>query len=134
MASINAARKPVESKEMPENLKFQREKDRTPVRGKFIYHEVPGGSMEFNYRKYKGDPIEKFSMVDGGIYTIPLGVAKHLNSNGWYPIHAFAKNENGMQDMKIGQKVRRFSFQSLEFIDVEGVAPVGSPTSGIENV
>ncbi len=101
------------------NLNYERDKDREMVKGIFKFYEVPGGSLNFVYRKYKGDDINRYDLVDGGIYTVPLGVAKHLNSNGWYPVHAFSQNENGGPVQKIGTKVRRFGFQSLEFIDVE---------------
>jgi hypothetical protein len=36
-------------------------------------------------------------------------------------------DENGRPTMKIGQKVRRCSFQSLEFVDIDDVTPVGTP-------
>lgn len=102
-----------------QNLKFQREKDREMVRGIFRFHELPGGQMDFVFKKYKEDPIEKFSLKDGEIYTLPLGVAKHLNTNCWYPSYDYKKDENGMHVSRISEKVRRCSFQSLEFVDVE---------------
>ena len=126
--------KSVESKPMPENLVFKRDKDRTPVRGKFIFHEVPGGKMDFVFRAYKGDPIEKYTMSDGEVLTVPLGVAKHLNTNCWYPSYDYKDDEAGRPTCKISSKIRRCSFQSLEFIDVEGVAPIGSSLSGIEQL
>jgi hypothetical protein len=109
------------------NLRYMRDKDREPVRGKFIFHEVPGGLMSFVYKAYKEDEIERFDLVDGEIYTLPLGVAKHLNKNCWYPVHAYAMDENGRPTMKIGQKVRRCSFQSLEFVDIDDLSAVGTP-------
>jgi len=117
--SINKSEpvKPVE-KEKP-NLKYQRDKDREMVRGIFRFFEVPGGSMNFVFKAYKQDPVERFDFVDGQTYTIPLGVAKHLNKNGWYPVHSYALDETGKQAMKIGQKVRRFGFQSLEFTEID---------------
>ena len=75
--------------------------------------------MSFCFKAYKEDPVERFDFLDGETYTIPLGVAKHLNKNGWYPVHQYAVDEVGKSLMKIGQKVRRFGFQSLEFIDIE---------------
>ena len=108
------------------NLKFQRDKEREPVRGKFHFHEVPGGSMEFMFKKFKGDPLEKFSMVDQQIYTIPLGVAKHLNSNCWYPSYNYKNDENGRPVVTMSEKIRRCSFQSLEFVDIEDVVSAES--------
>jgi hypothetical protein len=103
------------------------------VKGIFRYHEVPGGAFEFVYKQYKEDDVEKFTMVDGHVYTIPLGVAKHLNNNVWYPQYDYVNSEGmfsaqavGSRVMKITKKVRRVSFQSLEFLDVEGV-PTSTP-------
>lgn len=116
------------------NHKYLRDKYREPVKGIFRFFEVPGGSMEFVYREFKEDQVEKFALHDGEIYTIPLGVARHLNKNGWYPVHSYAQDENGKTAMKIGQKVRRFGFQSLEFVDVEDLTPVGGPLITVENL
>ena len=116
------------------NLKYQRERDRNMVRGKFIFHEVPGGTMSFPFKYYKEDPVENFTLVDGQIYSIPLGVAKHLNKNCWYPVHHFAVDETGNKVMKIGQKVRRCSFQSLEFVDEVDLTPEGSGIITVESV
>lgn len=118
--------KTTEQKVKP-NLRYMRDKDREPVRGKFIFHEVPGGLMSFVYKAYKEDDVERFDLIDGEIYTLPLGVAKHLNKNCWYPVHAYAMDENGRPTMKIGQKVRRCSFQSLEFVDIDDLSAVGTP-------
>lgn len=101
------------------NLKYQRDKDREPVKGIFRFYEVPGGRLEFVFKVHKDDPVEKFDLFDGQIHTIPLGVAKHLNKNGAYPIHSYMMDENGKHTMRIAQKVRRFGFQSLEFVDIE---------------
>ena len=103
----------------PDPLRYQRDRDRELVSGIFRFYEVPGGSMSFCFKMYKQDPVERFDFIDGETYKIPLGVAKHLNKNGWYPLHAHALDEHGKPMMKIGQKVRRFGFQSLEFIDIE---------------
>lgn len=103
----------------PKSLKFQRDKDKEMVKGIFHYYECPGGCMSFNFKKYKGDQVQRYDLVDGKVYTIPLGVAKHLNTNGSYPVHKHAQDEQGNVSMKIGQKVNRFGFQSLEFMDID---------------
>lgn len=126
-ANINVDKKP------KTNLKYQRDKDREMVKGIFRFHEVPGGSMSFVYKAYKEDQVERYDLVDGEIYTLPLGVAKHLNHNVWYPIHAYALDDNGKPVQKIGQKVRRCSFQSLEFVDIEDLSPVGQSVITVEN-
>lgn len=123
------------------NLKYQRDKDRELVKGIFKFYEVPGGSMSFNYREYKEDPIERFDMIDGEVYTIPLGVARHLNKNGWYPEYEFVAGDPSMKQVtfaggnmqKVTKKVRRFGFQSLEFIDLEDM-PQASPVVAVESL
>ena len=122
------------SKKLKESLKYQRDKDRQMVKGIFRFYEVPGGSMSFNYRKYKGDPIERFDMIDGQIYTIPLGVAKHLTNNGSYPVHRYAKDESGSVSMRVGQKVNRFGFESLEFMDVDDLSAGNSEIVIVDEV
>jgi hypothetical protein len=103
----------------PVNIKYQHDKDRENVKGIFKFYEVPGGSMSFVFKVYKGDPVARYDLVDGQVYTLPLGVAKHLNKNGWYPVHVHSVDETGKPLARIGQKVRRFGFQSLEFVDIE---------------
>lgn len=105
------------------NLKYMREKDREMVRGIFRFHEVPGGTMSFSFKAYKEDPVENYTLVDGEVYSIPLGVARHLNKNCWYPIHAYAQDADGRSTVKIGQKVQRASFNSLEFVDIDDLSP-----------
>ena len=64
------------------NLKYQRDKDREKVKGIFRFFECPGSELSFVYKAYKEDDVEddveKFTLIDGEIYTLPLGVAKHL--------------------------------------------------------
>lgn len=90
--------------------------------------------MEFTYKEFKEDQPENFKMHDGEILTIPLGVAKHLNKNGWYPVHSYTQDENGKPLQKLGQKIRRFSFQSLEFTDLDDLQPIGNSIITVENV
>ncbi|MDX1532849.1 MAG: hypothetical protein R3230_01430 [Nitrosopumilaceae archaeon] len=97
----------------------ERIKNRKPVKGIFRFFESPGGTLRFSYLKYKGDPLEKFELTDGEVYTIPLGVAKHLRNSGWYPVHAYQLDENEKPSKKIGQKVHRFTFEPLEFVSDE---------------
>ena len=117
---IDAAEKEKRDK-IKSQLEFQRKKDREMVRGIFRFHEVPGGVMEFCFKKYKGDPLESFKFHDGEVYSIPLGVAKHLNTNCWYPSYTFKNDEAGRPSVSVSEKIRRVSFQSLEFVDIDGL-------------
>ena len=100
-------------------LRMMRDKDRQLVKGVFKYYEVPGGSVSFSFKKYAGDELTRYDMVDGQVYTIPLGVAKHLNTNPKYPIHGYTTDENGKPLQSIKQHVSRMAFQSLEFMDAD---------------
>lgn len=124
-------------KEAPEkkiNLKYQRDKDREMVRGIFHFYEVPGGELKFPFKQYKEDELENYTLMDGQICTIPLGVAKHLNKNGWYPVHTYSMDAEGKPTARIGQKVRRFGFSSLEFIDTDDLTPEGNPLVTVEAI
>ncbi|MFI5332567.1 MAG: hypothetical protein ACHQVS_00530 [Candidatus Babeliales bacterium] len=102
------------------NLKQLREKHAKPVRGIFRYHECPGGLMKFSFMEFKEDGVKDYALQDGEVYTIPLGVALHLNKNVAYPEYDYFKTEDKMKNtFQVARKVRRVSFQSLEFIDEE---------------
>lgn len=122
-------------KERPKNWNYNRDQDREPVKGIFRFHEVPGGTMSFVYKGYNGDNVERYDLIDGQVYTVPLGVAKHLNKNLWYPEYSYVKSEGTYTGhgpgnvMRATKKVRRCSFQSLEFIDIDEV-----PTSASQIV
>ena len=91
-----------------------KEKHRKPVRGIFKFYESPGGTLSFSFRQYEANP-ETYSFVHDQVYTIPLGVAIHLNKNGWYPLYAYGQDAEFRSTVKVGKKIRRFGFQSLEF-------------------
>lgn len=98
-----------------EEMRKMREKDNKMVKGVFRCFEPRGGAMNFSFKKYKGDPIMKFNLIDGEIYDLPLMVAKHLNQDCWYPRHTHVLDINGNPSIDIGKKVKRCSFESLEF-------------------
>ncbi len=112
------------------DIKAMRERDARICKGIFRFHEVPGGQMSFSFKAYKDDPVERYDMVDGQVYSVPFGVAKHLNSNCKYPEYSYIKGETmagGFSPdgsvMKVTKDVRRCSFQSLEFIDDADMTP-----------
>jgi hypothetical protein len=124
------------------DIKYLRDKDREPVKGIFRFYEAPGNILEFNYRAYKEDPIEFYSLKDGEIYTLPLGIAKHLNKSGWYPEYEYFKDDNTTVQsfspqghvMRVAKKVRRYGFQSLEFVDIDDMSEIGTGLSEVTTV
>jgi len=84
-------------------------------------------------------------MVDGEVYSVPLGVARHLNMNCWYPQYDFLPGDNSVQVgkpvrgfaghvQKITKKVHRCAFSSLEFLDIEDLPQPNSAVVTVENV
>lgn len=90
--------------------------DMTPVKGTFRFFEVPGGTLNFTFGKYKRT-VKNYSLVDGQVHTIPRCVAQHLIQTGSYPVHEYQTDINGIPVVRIGRKKRRYSFDSLEFFD-----------------
>lgn len=127
------------------NLKIQQSKDAEIVRGRFRYFELPGGAIEFVYKCYKNEEVKKYTFLDGEVYSIPLGVARHLNKNCWYAEYGYLPtlpgnkersvsgyNEMNGVGMRMARKIQRMGFESLEFTDVEDVAPMASPIITLE--
>jgi len=108
------------------NYEPQRKKEAELVKGKFKFYEVPGGSIQFSYGPiYKGDKTLNLTLVDGQIYTVPRGVARHLNNNCWYPEYDYIKGEDVRTNYAVKNKVHRTGFQSLEFMDEDMHADTG---------
>jgi len=111
----------------------RRVRDNELVRGRFTFTEVPGGTLRFAFKKYQGDHIKDYTINDGAIVTIPRGVAKHLATNGKYPVHENAMDENGRPFMRIKSYNTRYNFESLEFFDEEDLGS-GSKLFTVERV
>lgn len=115
-----------EKKDKKINLKYQHDKDRELVSGIFRFYECTGATLSFVYKAYKEDDVERYDLQDGQVYKLPLGVARHLNKSGRYPVHAYKVNEDGTTSQHVGKKVARYGFQSLEFVDIADASATGS--------
>lgn len=100
------------------DIERMKAKDAEIVKGIFHHHEQPGGTLKFSLKYYRGQPLEDWEFCDGKLYEIPLGVARHLNKSGRYPIHEYKLDAEGHPSQEIGQRVARYSFESTEFMDV----------------
>lgn len=117
---MTTATKPLNTRKISgDEMRRMRDKDNKIVKGVFRCYEPRGGSFTFSFKKYKGDPVLKLILVDGETYDLPLMVAKHLNQNCWYPKHSYVLDINGVPSVHAGQKVKRCSFESLEFYNEE---------------
>lgn len=106
---------------LAKKIKYMRDQDRVLITGKFRYLEMRGGTLKFSFRKYKGDPVERYELEDGKIYTIPYGVVKHLREEVWYPVHKYLLGPDGKASKFVSYKVHRCTFDSLEFREIQGL-------------
>lgn len=102
-----------------EEMRKRQEKDNRIVSGIFRYHDCRGGKLKFSFKKYEGDSVEPYEMVDGKKYDVPFMVAEHLNKNCNYPKHAHVLDANGNPIVSIGENVQRCSFENLDFSNTE---------------
>ena len=61
-----------------------RKRDRELIAGTFRFNDVEGGHIKFTFKKWAGDPLETFLLVDGYKYALPRGVVEHLRKNCKY--------------------------------------------------
>ncbi len=91
----------------------QRQEESKIVKGVFEYRELKGGRVQFPFKKYAGDNVEWYDLVDGQEYELPLAVVRHLNNLG-VDKHSYLLDSRGLP-LKSGQKEHRFSFKSSEY-------------------
>ncbi len=120
---VVGANKPTQKKKV--NIAQLRAKDAELVRGRFNYHEIPGATLSLVYKAYKGDPVMRYDLADGEIYTIPKGVARHLNNNVGRFEHQYLLDRNGKPSTMAKRRIRRCSFENLEFMDIEDIKDMG---------
>lgn len=87
-------------------------------KGKFIYNDKRGETLEFPYRVEKG-PSETIKLKDGQVISLPRDLIDHLRNSGKRPIYGHVpNNEGGMSIMKIGEE-DRYTFDVTDFMDEE---------------
>ena len=97
--------------------KTQKEIDGQMVKGRFRCFEPQGGGVKLSYRKHKGEPIRTYEFTDGGEYTIPLGLARHLRDNCNYYKHSHIMDQNGQPITNYGSgRVDRMTFEPMGFM------------------
>lgn len=101
--------------DLQKKIEKNKEEDLRMVRGIFKNLECPNGSVRFSQRKYKGEQVREYVMWDGREYEVPLYVAKYLNNNCAYPVHAASLDADGKPSETVGKMVNRFAFISTEY-------------------
>lgn len=114
----NKKKEPLTKEEKKILIKYYHDRDSEKVKGVFHNHECPGGDLRIPLRLYPQDEVEYYTFKDGQVTEIPLCVAKWINNNCWYPENKHAVDENGTPKVVLAKKIRRFSFESLEFVDI----------------
>jgi hypothetical protein len=136
MATMLKIEKSTDKKKMTKSelvklIEKMRARDAEMVTGIFKNLECPNGSVSFPYCAYPDDPMEQYCLYDGERYTIPRGVARHLNNACFYKEYKHLKGEHGDtgirgglndgrlrgETMQVAKKIHRFAFHSLEFMD-----------------
>lgn len=101
------------------NIAKLKESQRTLVKGQFSNLENKGAKFSFVYgSKFKGVPLEKFTLADQEVRYLPLEVAQHLNSLK-YPVYSEVKDHNGNPAYKVTRMEKRVSFDHLGFMPIE---------------
>jgi hypothetical protein len=99
-----------------EELEKMRKEANRMVKGIFRCHEPRGGSVQLVWREFKGDPIRRWTLVDGHEYELPIGLARHLNNNCNYAVHQHILGSDGKAAVdKVGKKISRMNFESIEY-------------------
>lgn len=106
----------IKKKEAQDLLNRQYEEESRLVKGVFKNLECPGGTEEFQYRKFPQDPIRKYKLQDGETYTIPLYLAKHINVTCNEKQHQWVVDVNGNKTIDVTRGRQRFQFLSTEFM------------------
>ena len=103
-------------KKAEELLEKAHHEDSKIVTGIFKNIEVPGGDLTFTYRKYKQDSYKTYYFEDGKTYSIPIGVAKHINNMTKVKQHAYLVDKDGQKIPGVGSHRQRYQFLSTEFM------------------
>ena len=128
--------KKISKEELAKQIRKRQERDAEKVTGIFKNLENPAsggsrGSVVFTYKAYPGEEVVTYELYDGERYSIPRGVAHHLNNNCFVREYQHLPGEFGDQGvrtaagdgrlrsntMQMSRKKHRFAFHSLEYMD-----------------
>ncbi len=129
--------KKITKEELAREIQKRRDRDAELVTGIFKNLENPAtaggrGSLVFSFKFYPNDENAIYELWDGERYTLPRGVARHLNNNCFYREYKHLDGEFGQQGVRQGhavdgrmqttpyqmaKKVHRYAFHSLEYME-----------------
>ncbi len=105
-----------EKKKTSEKIEKDKIENSKLVKGVFKNSECPGGDVTFAYRMYKGDPVRTYHFVDGQEYTIPLGVARHINRQCKYKKSKYLIDKDGNKIIGRDTPIERYQFISQDYM------------------
>ena len=116
--NFTGKRTPAEKKKLEDLRQQKRDEDSKIVTGMFKNLECKGGELKLTYRTYKEDPYRTYTFEDGQTYSIPIGLAKHINKGTNIPEREYATGPDGHKKLYtiIRSKRDRFQFVSTEFM------------------
>lgn len=88
----------------------QKAKESKTIKGKFMCHEPVGGSVEFVFKKFRGESVKRYKLQHGKEYDLPISVVMHLNENCNYPVYREVLDNTGNTLTEVGKNVQRFNF------------------------
>jgi hypothetical protein len=132
---LMSKKKKMSKEEVKKDIARCRARDNELITGIFTNLERPGNYHKFGLKLYPGDDFVFYHLVHGEKHRIPRGVARHLNMNCHYVEYINLKDEfgkatsqkaaindgrlNSNATMSAKRKVPRFSFTSLEYMDID---------------
>ena len=128
--------KKISREDLVKQIRKMKDRDAEMVTGIFKNLENPAtaggrGSVMFGYKAYPGEAFTMYELCDGERYSLPRGVARHLNNNCFYREYQHLPGEYGTQgirngvadgrlkanSMQMSKKIHRYAFHSLEYMD-----------------
>lgn len=128
--------KKITKEELAKQIRKLQDRDSEMVMGIFKNLENPAtagsrGSVRFSYKAYPDEEPTIYELCDGERYTLPRGVARHLNNNCYYREYKHINGEKGTDgirgashdgrletaNMQLSRKIHRYAFHNLEYMD-----------------
>jgi len=99
---------------MIDKFEEKKKEESKMIKGIFEFRALPGGTLDFWHKKWKGEKIQRYILVDGQEYDLPLAVVRKLNSECYVTEHSHLLGPDG-KHLKTGRKRHRFAFKTLEY-------------------
>ena len=64
------------------DCKKEREEDAKVIKGRYINHKDKTFPLNKAYCKWPGEPIQKWHLISGHVYDLPMGFVKEVNASG----------------------------------------------------